>query len=60
MESSPRNAWEEAVIAFGGPVFGGAAAGAVSIYAMQYDSQFAYALATSSSCFCIGIPGNLH
>ena len=45
MESSPRNAWEEAVIAFGGPVFGGAAAGAVSIYAMQYDSQFAYALA---------------
>ena len=45
MQSSPRNAWEEAIIAFGGPVFGGAAAGVMSVYAMQYDSQFAYALA---------------
>ena len=45
MNQHPKSAWEEAIIAFGGPMLGGVAAGGVATYASIYDSQFGYALA---------------
>lgn len=41
----PRDAWEDALVAAGGPVAGTAAAGAVAIAAASTDSQLLYALA---------------
>lgn len=45
MKEEPRNAFEEAMIAFGGPVAGSAAAVGVAVLGNVYDSQFLYALA---------------
>lgn len=45
MDSTRVNPWQEAMIAFGGPLAGGAAAGAISMTASAMDSQLLYALA---------------
>lgn len=45
MKEEPRNAFEEAMVAFGGPVAGSAAALGVAALGNVYDSQFLYALA---------------
>jgi len=45
MNKRPRDAWEDALVAFGGPVLGSAGAGAVAIGAHMADSQLLYALA---------------
>jgi Zn-dependent protease len=41
----PRDAWEDAIIAAGGPVLGSLGAGVVAIGAAATDSQLLYALA---------------
>jgi Zn-dependent protease len=45
MRDRPRDAWEDALVAFGGPVLGGAGAGAVALAASATDSQLLFALA---------------
>lgn len=45
MEGHPRNAWQEAMVAFGGPVAGGATAFGVMAAANAMDSQLLYSLA---------------
>ena len=45
MRKQPRDAWDEAIIAMGGPVLGSLGAGAVAIAASALDSQLCYALA---------------
>lgn len=45
MQKHPRNAYEEAMIAFGGPIAGGAAAGGLALLAASQDSQLLYSLA---------------
>ena len=42
MEGHPRNAWQEAMVAFGGPVAGGATAFGVMAAANAMDSQLLY------------------
>lgn len=44
-KEQPRDAWEDALIAAGGPVAGSLAAGAVAVMAHGTDSQLLYALA---------------
>jgi hypothetical protein len=45
MKAPPKDAWQDAVIAFGGPVLGTVAAGATSLAAVSTDSQLLFALA---------------
>jgi Zn-dependent protease len=45
MNRMPRDAWEDALVAFGGPVVGSLGAGAVAIGGHMTDSQLLYALA---------------
>jgi Zn-dependent protease len=45
MRNQPRDAYEDALIAFGGPVLGGAGAGAVALAATATQSQLLFALA---------------
>lgn len=45
MKSHPKDAWQDAVIAFGGPVFGTLGAAGVAVGAQMTDSQLLYALA---------------
>jgi len=45
MKGRPRDAWEDALVAFGGPVLGSLGAGGVAVAAHAYDSQLLYALA---------------
>jgi len=45
MREQPRDAWEDALVAFGGPVLGGAGAGAVALAAAATHSQLLHALA---------------
>jgi hypothetical protein len=47
MEAKPPSAYEEAMIAFGGPVLGSLAAAGVGCAANSMDSQLLYALAVS-------------
>ena len=47
MKGHPRTAYEEAMIAFGGPVLGSLAAGACALTATAIDSQLLYALAVN-------------
>ena len=41
----PRDAWEDAVVGYGGPALGSLGAGAVAVAAHLTDSQLLYALA---------------
>lgn len=43
MKNQPRDAWEDALVAFGGPVLGSMGAGAVAVAAHSTDSQLLYA-----------------
>jgi Zn-dependent protease len=45
MNRRPRDAWEDALIGFGGPVLGSLGAGAVAVAAHATDSQLLFALA---------------
>lgn len=45
MNRMPRDAWEDAVIGYGGPALGSLGAGAVAVGAHMTDSQLLYALA---------------
>jgi len=45
MNRLPRDAWEDALVAFGGPVLGGVGAGGVAVAATLTQSQLLYALA---------------
>lgn len=45
MKRNPHDAWEEALVAFGGPVLGSLGAGVVAMGAQMTDSQLLYALA---------------
>ena len=45
MKKHPRDAWEDALVALGGPVLGSVGAGAVAVAAHSMDSQLCYALA---------------
>mmetsp|Transcript_2828 Transcript_2828/g.5512 ORF Transcript_2828/g.5512 Transcript_2828/m.5512 type:complete len:400 (-) Transcript_2828:96-1295(-) len=45
MNRGPRDAWEDAVVGYGGPALGSLGAGAVAIGAHMTDSQLLYALA---------------
>jgi Zn-dependent protease len=45
MNKRPRDAWEDALVAFGGPVLGSAGAAAVAVGAHVTDSQLLFALA---------------
>lgn len=45
MRDHPRDAWEDALVAFGGPILGGAGAGAMALAASVTESQLLYALA---------------
>jgi Zn-dependent protease len=45
MNRRPRDAWEDAMIAFGGPVLGSVGAGAVAVAGHMTDSQLLFALA---------------
>lgn len=45
MKNRPRDAWEDALVAFGGPVLGSVGAGAVAVGAHMTDSQLLFALA---------------
>jgi Zn-dependent protease len=45
MRKQPRDAWEDALVAFGGPVLGGVGAGAVAVVGHSMNSQLLYALA---------------
>lgn len=45
MKSHPKDAWQDAIIAFGGPVLGSAGAGALAVGAAMTESQLLYALA---------------
>uniref|UniRef100_A0A7S2A3Z5 Peptidase M50 domain-containing protein n=1 Tax=Ditylum brightwellii TaxID=49249 RepID=A0A7S2A3Z5_9STRA len=45
MKESPKNVYQEALVAFGGPVLGSLGAGAVCISAHATDSQLCFALA---------------
>ena len=41
----PRDAWEDAIVGYGGPALGSLGAGAVAVGAHMTDSQLLYALA---------------
>jgi Zn-dependent protease len=45
MNRRPRDAWEDALVAFGGPVLGSVGAGALAVGAHMSDSQLLFALA---------------
>ena len=45
MNQRPRDAWEDALVAFGGPALGSAGAGVVALAAHSTDSQLLFALA---------------
>ena len=45
MNRMPRDAWEDAVVGYGGPALGSLGAGACAISAHMLDSQLLYALA---------------
>ena len=45
MKKQPRNAWEDALVAFGGPVLGSVGAGAVAVAGHMTESQLMFALA---------------
>jgi len=45
MKNQPRDAWEDALIAAGGPALGSLGAGAVAVLGHSTDSQLLYALA---------------
>lgn len=45
MRNHPRDAWEDALVAAGGPVAGSIGAGAVALAATMTDSQLLFALA---------------
>jgi Zn-dependent protease len=45
MNRMPRDAWEDALVALGGPVLGSAGAGVVAVVGHATDSQLLYALA---------------
>ena len=45
MKDKPKDAWQDAMIAFGGPVLGTLGAAGVSVGAQMTDSQLLYALA---------------
>ncbi|GKY94570.1 hypothetical protein MPSEU_000422600 [Mayamaea pseudoterrestris] len=45
MRKQPRDAWEDALVAFGGPALGSAGALGVAVVAANTDSQLLYALA---------------
>jgi len=45
MKDAPKDAYQDAMIAFGGPILGGAGAGAVAVAGALTDSQLCYALA---------------
>jgi Zn-dependent protease len=45
MKQRPRDAWEDALVAFGGPVLGSVGAGGVAVAAHMTDSQLLFALA---------------
>jgi len=47
MKKRPRNAYEEALVAFGGPVIGSAAAGVCLLFAFAFDSMLWRSLAFS-------------
>jgi len=45
MKDHPKNAWQDAMIAFGGPVMGSAGAAALAVTGSMTDSQLCFALA---------------
>lgn len=45
MQRQPRDAWEDALVAFGGPALGSLGAGVVAVAAHSTESQLLYALA---------------